>query len=640
MQYQHIVFEFFARRMSPNITAFAQYQPEINPNITAEFSQAIFRVGHSMLTDTVDLVDAADQGVSISLVQAFLNPAIFGTVGAADIATGMSQQMGNQIDEFVVGSVRNFLVGLPLDLAAINIARGRDVGLGSLNDVRNDLFNQTGEVSLAPYASWAEFEANLLHPTSIVNFIAAYANDTNIANARNAGNLDLARSLAETASQNTAFMSSTGDLGFNNIDLWIGGLAEQKVTGGMLGSTFDFIFATQFLALQNGDRFYYLSRLAGTNILAEIEGQTFGDLVQRATGATHLNGDIFGTADHYIEISSDGAPEGVTGNNWTTTAPGQTVVHEVVGGTNLNNVMNGGFGNETLWGEGGNDTLNGAQWNDHLFGGDGNDSLSGGDDDDFLRGDAGNDTLVGGNGLDVLIGGDGNDSMNGGLLIDELFGGFGDDILLGGDDDDELSGDDGNDTLDGGNGNDGLSGGLGNDVLRGGAGNDALAGNEGDDFLVGGTGADLFDGGLGGYDIVSYEASATAVTVDLAALVAGTGEATGDTFLDIEEVRGTNFSDQIFGDAFGNVLIGGGGVNITDVLDGRDGDDFLIGGTGNDQLTGGLGLDTAVFSGAFAEYIITATSVQRHRSRQRQRRTRLAQRDRAAGVHGSAGRGG
>ena len=74
MQYQHIVFEFFARRMSPNITAFAEYQVEINPNITAEFSQAVFRLGHSMLTDTVDVVNAADQGTSISLVDAFLNP--------------------------------------------------------------------------------------------------------------------------------------------------------------------------------------------------------------------------------------------------------------------------------------------------------------------------------------------------------------------------------------------------------------------------------------------------------------------------------------------------------------------------------------------------------------------------------------
>ncbi len=71
------------------------------------------------------------------------------------------------------------------------------------------------------------------------------------------------RAQAATADDADAFMGG-GDQGFNDIDLWLGGLAEQKVTGGMLGSTFDFIFATQFLALQNADRFYYLSRLGGT----------------------------------------------------------------------------------------------------------------------------------------------------------------------------------------------------------------------------------------------------------------------------------------------------------------------------------------------------------------------------------------
>ena len=208
MQYQHIVFEFFARRMSPNITAFAEYQVELNPNITTEFSQAVFRLGHSMLTDTVDMVDAADQGTSMSLITAFLNPLAFNATGAADIATGMTQQMGNQIDEFVVDAVRNFLVGLPLDLAAINIARGRDVGLGTLNQVRADLFAQTGEESLTPYVSWDDFGAHLLNPTSLVNFIAAYSRDAAIAAARNANDLATARNLAAAAMLVPAFMGS------------------------------------------------------------------------------------------------------------------------------------------------------------------------------------------------------------------------------------------------------------------------------------------------------------------------------------------------------------------------------------------------------------------------------------------------
>ncbi len=607
MQYQHIVFEFFARRMSPNITVFAEYQVEINPNVTLEFSQAVFRLGHSMLTDTVDITDAANQNSSMSLIEAFLNPLAFNVNGAANITTGMSQQMGNQIDEFVVDAVRNFLVGLPLDLAAINIARGREVGLGTLNQVRADLFAQTGEESLTPYTSWSDFGAHLLNPTSLVNFIAAYAVDGAIAAARNLGTAAgyaTARSLAQTAiNANGAFMNG-GDTGFQNIDLWLGGLAEQKVTGGMLGSTFDFIFATQFLALQNGDRMYYLNRLGGTNLLDQIEGQTFTDLIQQSTGATHLNGDTFGIADQYIELST----LGVT-NFLKSGAAATANVHEVVGGTNVANTIQGGNGNDTLWGEGGNDNLNGGLANDHLFGGDGNDTLNGGDDNDFLRGDAGNDTMSGGVGLDLLHGGTGNDTMNGNDHDDELFGNAGDDLLSGGNGADGLFGGEGNDRLDGGNDADGLSGGLGNDVLLGGAGADALAGDEGDDLLIGGASADLLDGGLGGYDIASYETSVMGLVIDMGGANPNSlGDSRGDTYLNIEEVRGSNLADQIIGDALNNVLSGGGGG---DSLDGGAGVNTLIGGLGNDILgvLGNAGTDTAVFSGTFAQYTISPTSI-------------------------------
>ena len=49
---------------------------------------------------------------------------------------GLTRQVGNEIDEFVTEALRNNLLGLPLDLAALNIARGRDTGIPSLNDAR------------------------------------------------------------------------------------------------------------------------------------------------------------------------------------------------------------------------------------------------------------------------------------------------------------------------------------------------------------------------------------------------------------------------------------------------------------------------------------------------------------------------
>ena len=48
----------------------------------------------------------------------------------------MSKQAGNEIDEFVTGALRNNLLGLPLDLATLNIVRGRDTGTATLNQAR------------------------------------------------------------------------------------------------------------------------------------------------------------------------------------------------------------------------------------------------------------------------------------------------------------------------------------------------------------------------------------------------------------------------------------------------------------------------------------------------------------------------
>ena len=56
MQYQHLVFEEFARKVQPGINPFEPFafnQTDVDPAITAEFAHAVYRFGHSMLTDTI-----------------------------------------------------------------------------------------------------------------------------------------------------------------------------------------------------------------------------------------------------------------------------------------------------------------------------------------------------------------------------------------------------------------------------------------------------------------------------------------------------------------------------------------------------------------------------------------------------------
>ena len=60
--------------------------------------------------------------------------------------------------------------------------------------------------------------------------------------------------------------------GLGNIDFWIGGLAERQMPfGGLLGSTFNFVFENQLEKLQDGDRFYYLERTSGLSFGNELE---------------------------------------------------------------------------------------------------------------------------------------------------------------------------------------------------------------------------------------------------------------------------------------------------------------------------------------------------------------------------------
>jgi Ca2+-binding RTX toxin-like protein len=81
------------------------------------------------------------------------------------------------------------------------------------------------------------------------------------------------------------------------------------------------------------------------------------------------------------------------------------------------------------------------------------------------------------------------------------------------------------------------------------------------------------------------------VIVDLAA-GAGYWGAAGDTYVRIENVIGSEYSDEIYGDGEDNVLDGRGGW---DIIDGGDGHDTLIGGGAPDWLFGGDGVDTASY---------------------------------------------
>ncbi len=65
----------------------------------------------------------------------------------------------------------------------LNLARGRETGIPSLNQTRAQLYNDTGLADLKPYESWADFALNIKNAASVVNFIAAYGTHATITSA-------------------------------------------------------------------------------------------------------------------------------------------------------------------------------------------------------------------------------------------------------------------------------------------------------------------------------------------------------------------------------------------------------------------------------------------------------------------------
>lgn len=206
---------------------------------------------------------------------------------------------------------------------------------------------------------------------------------------------------------------------------------------------------------------------------------------------------------------------------------------------------------------------------------------------------------------------------------DFVWGSVGQDVLLGRGGKDLLLGDAGNDYLSGGDGDDRLFGGVGNDRLDGDSGNDMLFGGSGDDVLDGGAGSDLLAGGSG-VDTVTYEDAASGVVASLVNSKINGGAAAGDMFNGIENLTGSGFTDNLYGDANANVISGGGGNDIieggngNDVLTGGQGYDFVYGGSGDDTLdargdfdflSGGSGYDTVYLEGTAADWSFQLVSL-------------------------------
>ncbi|MGI9473691.1 MAG: peroxidase family protein [Rubripirellula sp.] len=251
---QAITFEEYLPALlgSDSIPDYVGYDPDVDPRISNLFATAAYRYGHTQLPTELKRMD--DQGGEapegdLPLRDAFFNPMPVLTEGIDSIIHGLVANVAQEIDNHLVDDVRNFLFGPPgsggFDLASLNIQRGRDHGLPDYKAVRSQLG---------------------------LGVVTGFDQVT-----------------SDEALQN-ALSEAYGSV--DHIDVWVGALAEDHAPGAAVGELLLHVIRDQFLALRDGDRFWYQKSLAGEE-LAAVSQTRLSDVIARNTGLGSVPDNVF-----------------------------------------------------------------------------------------------------------------------------------------------------------------------------------------------------------------------------------------------------------------------------------------------------------------------------------------------------------
>jgi Ca2+-binding RTX toxin-like protein len=436
-------------------------------------------------------------------------------------------------------------------------------------------------------------------------------------------------------------------------DTIIGGAGNDLLDGGIGNDTADYSASSSSVKVSlltglgfggdaEGDKLTAIENLIGSKFDDVLTGDVGSNILRASNGNDVLvgsgGGDVMdGGADNdSADYSNSNAVVKVnlaTGIGLGGFAEGDKLIsienvigskfEDILTGDASANILRAGNGNDVLVGSGGGDVMDGGNDTDTADYSNSNaavkvslvtglgqggfaegdvlvsiENLTGSKFDDVLTGDAKNNVLNGGDGQDVLIGGAGSDVLNGGAGIDTadfstVTGCVTVNLTIGtatgcGPDIDKLIA------------IENVIGTKYNDTITGDLNANSLFGGDGKDHFYGSGGGDKFFGGAG-KDWIDYRYSTIAVTVNLNIGVGSGGQAQGDTYVGIENMRGSAGNDTLIGDDAANVIYAGAG---SDRISGGGGNDMIYTAGGYDIVDGGDGIDTLSYADSWDKVIV------------------------------------
>uniref|UniRef100_A0ABM0MWT4 Peroxidasin homolog n=1 Tax=Saccoglossus kowalevskii TaxID=10224 RepID=A0ABM0MWT4_SACKO len=287
---QHITYDHYLPKILGNvgmgtIGPYKGYDARTNAAVTNVFSTAAFRFGHGTVKPILTRIDAnfteiPDGHLLLHLAffqpwriveQGGIDPIIRGSFATAAKDLHPGEMMTDEMTERLFALSNT----IALDLMSINIQRGRDHALPG-------------------YTEWVEM---CKHGRRFRTFQQLK---------RFISNEDVLSKLE----------SLYGHV--NNIDLYIGALAEDPVEGSVVGPTFNCILSKQFKNTRDGDRFWYEKRDYFSRVqLAEIKKASLARVICDNTDIDQVQRDVFLIPDVSGGLVTCNYIEGIDLSAWT-----------------------------------------------------------------------------------------------------------------------------------------------------------------------------------------------------------------------------------------------------------------------------------------------------------------------------------